>query len=65
MEVIEIRIKRNRTQMGNTVWEMLEKWSKMEGRTIPGSIEYLIKNSPIFKEFCVIAADPKYGEKFP
>ena len=58
MKTIEIRIKRTRTQTGTSVWEALESWAKMEGRTMPGAIEHLLNNSKIFREYLAEIRNP-------
>lgn len=58
MRIIEIRIKRFRTPAGVTVWEGLEKWAYMEGRTMAGAIEHLLNNSPIFRQYLAEIRNP-------
>ena len=55
---IEIRIKRFRTKERLSLWECLEKWAIQDGRTMPGAIEHLLNNSPIFRQFLVEMRNP-------
>ena len=50
-KTFEIRIKRNRTQTGQTTWELIEKWAEKEGRTMPNAIEQLVQSNPQFIQF--------------
>lgn len=66
MKILDIRIRRQRTQEGLSVWELLESWAKMEGRTMPGAIEHLLRGNPIFMEYATkirIDANRKYATK--
>jgi hypothetical protein len=62
MKNIDIRIKRPRTAIETSIWELLEQWAAMEGRTLPGAVERLIETNPIFKEFAQKQRQTRWGQ---
>lgn len=44
MKTLEIRIKRNRTQLGGSTFERLERWASLEGRTTANALERILES---------------------
>lgn len=41
--LVEIRIKRPRTEGRVTTWELLEQFASLEGRTVPNCLEQILE----------------------
>lgn len=59
MKSIDIRIKRPRTPAKTSTWEALERWASLEGRTLPGAIQFILEtHSGPFQAFLKATRNP-------
>jgi len=56
---MEIRIKRPRTPAKDSVFEILERWASLEGRTLANAVEYLLESRSAHGRFQLFCRDER------
>lgn len=51
MKNIDIRIKRTRTSLKNSVFELVERWASLEGRSLANAMEIILEGGPSTERF--------------